>query len=89
MSFDKTNLMDQSLWEAGLCAAYQEIPCLQAPVTGLLWTRCIHSTSSHLIFARYILILASHLCLGLPGDLFPLSFMITVLYAHSCQSQIC
>jgi len=37
----------------------------------LSWARCNQSTPSHIIFPRSILILPSHLRLGLPNGLFP------------------
>jgi hypothetical protein len=50
--------------------------------------RCIHSTPSHPIFLRSILILSSHLGLGLPHGLFHSGFWTRILYAflisHMC-----
>lgn len=51
----------------------------------VFWTRWVHSALSNFIFARYILILGSHL----PNGLLSPEFLITVLYAQSCQSQVC
>jgi len=45
------------------------------------WARCIQSTPSHLISLRSILILPSHLCLGLLSSLFPLEFLTKIMYA--------
>jgi len=36
----------------------------------LPWTRCIHSTHSHTMYVRPILILSFHLCLDLPSYVF-------------------
>jgi hypothetical protein len=42
---------------------------------------CIQSTASHPITQRSLLILCSHLCLGLPSCLFPSGFLTKSLYA--------
>jgi len=46
----------------------------------LFWVRCIHSTPSHPVSLRSILILSSHLRLGLPSGLFPAGFVPRILY---------
>jgi len=40
----------------------------------LYWTTWIQSTLSHPVFVKSILILSTHLCLGLPSRLFPSDF---------------
>jgi hypothetical protein len=54
----------------------------------LSWARWIQSTPSHTTSLRSILILPSHLCIGFPCDLFPLSFptktLYTFLLSHAC-----
>jgi hypothetical protein len=39
-----------------------------------------HTHTTHLISQRFILILSSHLCLGLLSGLFPLGFLTRILY---------
>jgi len=46
----------------------------------LSWGRCIHSTPSHPISLRSILILSSYLCPDLSSGHFPLGFLIKILY---------
>jgi len=55
------------------------LPCLQDPTTGHSWARWIHSMPSNPISLRSILILSSHLCLGLPRGLFPSGFLTEIL----------
>jgi hypothetical protein len=54
----------------------------------LTWARGIQSISSHPIYLRSILILSTHLLLGLPSGLFPSRFptkiLHTFLYPSSC-----
>jgi hypothetical protein len=47
----------------------------------LSWSRSIQSIPLHPISLRSILILSTHLQLGLPGDLFPSGFPTNILYA--------
>jgi len=54
------------------------LPCSQGPDTG---PRCIQCTPSHSISLRSVLILSSHLRLGLPTGLFPSGFPTKILYA--------
>jgi hypothetical protein len=64
-------------WEGNSHSATQEIPCLlwnpmfiimftTACHWSLFWARCTQSTPSHPLSLTNILILSSHLCLGLP-----------------------
>ena len=80
--------MEQSpSWEANRFAASQEIPrilwkpegsLLQSPVPILSQLDPVHT--SHPTFWRSILILSSHLRLGLPRGLFPSGFPTKTLY---------
>jgi hypothetical protein len=54
------------------------LPCSQKSPT---WTKLIQSTPSHPISLRSILILPSHLRLGLPTCLFPSGYPTQILYA--------
>jgi hypothetical protein len=78
-------------WEANLFAASQEIPHIlwnrrfittftSTRHLSLSWASSIQSTPSHLTSCRYILILSSHLHLGLPICLFPSGFPTKNLY---------
>jgi hypothetical protein len=65
------------------------LPCSQQPDTGLYpEPDPVHTTPSYLIS---ILILSSHLCLGLPSGLFPSGFPTKTLYAllFSSMHAIC
>jgi hypothetical protein len=46
----------------------------------LSWARSIHSVPPHYVSLRFILILSTHLRLGLPGSLFPSGFPTIILY---------
>jgi hypothetical protein len=46
----------------------------------LSWASCIQSTHPHPTSQRFILILSSHLCLGLPGGLLPSGIPTKTLY---------
>jgi hypothetical protein len=78
-------------WEAANCAAIQEIPsnfkepqgsspCSQEPSIGP-YPEPVQSNPHHTISPRSILILSTHLRLGLPSGLFPSSFPTNILYA--------
>jgi len=47
----------------------------------LSWSKWIQSTSSHTLSLRYILILSSHLCIGLPSSL-----CIQVFWPQLCMN---
>jgi hypothetical protein len=96
-----TYSMEQSpSWEANRFSASQENPCIlrnpkvqyrihKCPpyVPNLSQTNLKHASKSH--FQRPILILSSHLCLGVPRDLFRSGFPTKTLYTlllfpHTC-----
>jgi hypothetical protein len=52
----------------------------------LSWTRSIQSIPSHPISLRSIVILTTHLRLGLPSGLFPSGFTTNILCAFPCPS---
>jgi hypothetical protein len=77
-------------WEAANCAAIQEIasyfkepegssPWSQEPSTGP-HLEPVPSTPHHPIPLRFILILSTHLRLGLPSGLFPFGFPTNIIY---------
>jgi hypothetical protein len=79
-------------WEASNCAATQELPSIlwnpeihyrvhKSPPLVLSWARSIESIPSHPIALRSILILSTHLRLGLPSGLLPSGFPTNILYA--------
>ena len=84
--------MEQNLfWEASRFAASQEIPRIlwnpkvhyrnhKCPPMSLFWANSIQSIPTHPTFWRPILILSSHLRLGLPSSLFPSGFLTKTLY---------
>jgi hypothetical protein len=47
----------------------------------LSWARSIQSIPSHTISLRFILILSTHMRLGLQSDLFPFGIPTNILYA--------
>jgi hypothetical protein len=57
------------------------LPCSQKPSTGPYRARSIQSIPPHPNSLRPILILSSHLCLGLPSDSFPSGLPTDILYA--------
>jgi hypothetical protein len=56
------------------------LPCSQEPSTGP-YPEPDRSNPHHSIPLRFILILSTHLRLGLPGGLFPSGFPTNILYA--------
>jgi hypothetical protein len=82
-------------WEAVNCAATQEIPSIlwnpkvhnpvhKSPLLSLFWARSIQSIPSHSISLRFILILSTHLRLGLPSGIFPYGIPTNILHAFLC-----
>ena len=78
-------------WQANRFSASQEIPRISRNPTfyyaftsarnlSLSWASSIHSVPAHPTFWRSILILSSHLRLGLPSCLFPSGFPNKILY---------
>jgi hypothetical protein len=85
-------------WGAANCATTQELPSIWNPkvrhrvhrspplVLILIHINPIHTIPSYL---RYVIILSTHVCLGLSSSLFPSGFPTNILYAflfcpHSC-----
>jgi hypothetical protein len=79
-------------WEAASCAATHEFPNIlwnpkdhyrvhKSSLLSLSWARSIQSIPSYPITLRYILILFTHLRLGLPSRLFPSGFPTNIVYA--------
>jgi hypothetical protein len=80
-------------WEAACCAATQEFRNIfgtrrfitvftRALHWSLPWARSIQSMPPHPISLRSILILFSHLRLGIPSGLFPSDFPTKILHAY-------
>jgi hypothetical protein len=65
---------------------YGSLPCSQKPATVPIISQIIpvHTTPHH-IFLRYILILSSHLHLGLSSGLFPFGFRTKILHVFPLQ----
>ena len=64
------------LWKPKVSTAFTRARHLSLP-----WARSIQSLTSHLISWRSILILSSHLLLGLPSGLYPSGLLTKTLYA--------
>jgi hypothetical protein len=89
------NFMELSpSWEAASCSATQELRNIlrnqgfiavftRAIHLFLTWARSIQSIQPHPISIRYILILSTHLRLGLRSGLFPPGFHTNILYAFN------
>ena len=85
------SMVQSPSWEANWFAASQEIPCIsrnQRFITALTsvrhpslsWASPIQSIYTHPTSWRSILILSTHLCLGLPIGLLPSGFPTKTLY---------
>jgi len=92
-------------WEGNRFSSSQEIPCIiwnrkvhyhihKCCHLPLSWPRSIQGMPSHPTSWRSIILLSSHLCLGLPSGLFPPGFSTKTLYLsllspirlHACPS---
>ena len=92
-----TNYMEQRPWKANRSSASWEIPGIlwniqyhihKSPSLILSWGRSTQiMPPSH--FLKTILILSSHLCLGLPSGLFPSGFPTISLYAPHLSPHMC
>jgi hypothetical protein len=95
------SLTEPSSWGAANCAATRELSSIlwnskvqyrvykSLPVVPILsHINPIHTTSSHPISLRSILILSTHLSLGLPSGLVPSGFP-TISYMHSSSPHSC
>jgi hypothetical protein len=88
-----TNSMEQSpSSEADSYSTSREIPAFgtrkftRVRQWFLSWARWIQSTPSHPIFLRSVLVLFSHLPLGLPSGLLPYGLATKILYAFLISS---
>jgi hypothetical protein len=64
------------------------LPCSQEP-SAVPWAKSIHFTSPYPISLRFILILSSHLRLGLSTELYPSGFSTKILHPLRPMRAIC